>query len=96
MAEIDVQFSAISILYTAIVYSIRYFLNIAVKVNGMKVSFVELAGKDGARNLESFVKKCSVADKPKMVWIESPTNPMLKVKIHSFTRNLLYPLSIPL
>lgn len=56
----------------------RYFLNIAVKVNGMKVSFVELAGKDGARNLERFVKQCSVADKPKMVWIESPTNPMLK------------------
>merc|ERR550539_1003106 len=56
----------------------RYFQNIAVKVNGMKVSFVELAGKDGANNLEKFISQCTVSNKPKLVWIETPTNPMLK------------------
>eukprot|EP01083_Nonionella_stella_P222272 793337_1 len=54
----------------------RYFQNIAVKVNGMKLTFVELAGNNGANNLERFVSSCSV--KPKMIWIETPTNPMLK------------------
>jgi len=58
----------------------RYFQNIAVKVNGMKLSFVELAGSEGPKNLETFISKCSSLNKPKpkMIWIETPTNPMLK------------------
>mmetsp|Transcript_10545 Transcript_10545/g.9536 ORF Transcript_10545/g.9536 Transcript_10545/m.9536 type:complete len:402 (-) Transcript_10545:201-1406(-) len=56
----------------------RYFQNIAVKVNGMKVSFCELAGSNGASNLENFISTCSSNNKPKMIWIETPTNPMLK------------------
>eukprot|EP01083_Nonionella_stella_P102012 289858_1 len=54
----------------------RYFQNIAVKVNGMKLSFVELGGSNGARNLEQFIS--STSHKPAMIWIETPTNPMLK------------------
>mmetsp|Transcript_10767 Transcript_10767/g.16183 ORF Transcript_10767/g.16183 Transcript_10767/m.16183 type:complete len:410 (-) Transcript_10767:97-1326(-) len=61
----------------------RYFQKIAVKVNGMKVSFVELGGTNGARNLQTFVEqKCASSSssmpRPKMIWIETPTNPMLK------------------
>ena len=46
----------------------------------MKVSFIELAGSNGARNLEKFISSCSSSNKslPKMIWIETPTNPMLK------------------
>ena len=43
----------------------------------MKLSFVELAGSNGASNLESFIKSNS-SIKSKIIWIETPTNPMLK------------------
>eukprot|EP01084_Bolivina_argentea_P230537 388918_1 len=56
----------------------RYFQNIAVKVNGMKLSFVELAGSNGAMNLEVFLKNNKSTISPKLIWIETPTNPMLK------------------
>eukprot|EP01084_Bolivina_argentea_P126465 223916_1 len=55
----------------------RYFQNIAVKVNGMEIDFVELAGKQGPINLENFIKNNPLI-RSKMIWIETPTNPMLK------------------
>ncbi len=56
----------------------RYFQNIAVKVNGMKLDFVKLSGDQGAANLEEFIKNHKTIHESKMVWIETPTNPMLK------------------
>lgn len=54
----------------------RYLQKIACKVYGMQLTFVELAGDNGAKNLETCVSKCKT--KPKLIWIETPTNPMLK------------------
>jgi len=56
----------------------RFFQNIAVKVHGQRVSFVDLSGKNGARNLDQFVARCPQSERPQMIWVESPTNPMLK------------------
>ena len=44
----------------------------------MKLSFVELAGSNGGKNLENFIVSCPSRNKPKLIWIETPTNPMLK------------------
>ena len=54
----------------------RYFRNIAEKVNGMNVKFIDLAGPSYKDNIIYALKN----DKSiKMIWMESPTNPMLKV-----------------
>lgn len=52
----------------------RYLRHIAEKVNGMEASFLNL---QKVQDLDKHIK--SLKKKPKMLWIETPTNPTLQV-----------------
>lgn len=56
--------------------SYRYFTKVASQAQGIETSFVELGGED-----ESVVSnlKSSIRENTKLVWIETPTNPTLRL-----------------